>query len=379
MNESSLKIIELAKALIERPSITPKDEGCQTLIAKRLKKIGFQIHSLPFEAVENLFAIRGETGPIFAFAGHTDVVPTGPLQNWKIPPFHPSIEDGFLYGRGAADMKGSIAAIIVAFEALIQKHPHFPLRLAIILTSDEEGPAHHGTKRVMEYLKNEGIFLDYCIVGEPSSQIKLGDNIKIGRRGSMTGHLKIHGSQGHVAYPHKAKNAIHLAMEPLLGLINKEWDNGNEYFPPTTFQISNIAAGTGAGNVIPGHLECQFNFRFSNEQTAEKLQKEVEAHLDNHDLNYDILWEVSGQPFLAPKGKLLQASIASIEELQKIKPALTTDGGTSDARFIAPAGGEVIELGPCNTTIHQVNECVSVEDLNQLSKIYLKILEELID
>lgn len=377
MKESSSKIIELAKALIERPSITPKDEGCQSLIAERLKKIGFQIHSLPFDNVENLFAIRGETGPIFAFAGHTDVVPTGPLQNWKIPPFNPSIESGFLYGRGAADMKGSIAAIIVAFENFIEKHPHFPGRLAIILTSDEEGPAHNGTKKVMEYLKDKGIFLDYCIVGEPSSQIKLGDNIKIGRRGSMTGHLKIHGSQGHVAYPHKAKNAIHLAMQPLLGLINKIWDNGNEYFPPTTFQISNITAGTGAGNVIPGHLECQFNFRFSNEQTAEDLQKEVQAHLDAHDLNYDIHWEISGQPFLTPKGKLLKASIAIIEELQKIKPALTTDGGTSDARFIAPAGGEVIELGPCNTTIHQVNESVSVDDLNQLSKIYQKILETL--
>ncbi len=374
---SDTKTIELAKALIERPSITPKDEGCQTLIAKRLKKLGFTLYSLPFENVENLFAIRGEAAPLFAFAGHTDVVPTGPLNKWKTPPFSPSIENGYLFGRGAADMKGSIAAMVVSIENFLEKHPNHLGSLALILTSDEEGPAHHGTKKVMEYLINQEIYIDYCIVGEPSSQIKLGDNIKIGRRGSMSGYLKVHGLQGHVAYPHKAKNAIHLAMKPLLTLLSKTWDEGNQFFPPTTCQISNINAGTGVCNVIPGHLDCQFNFRFSNEQTSEKLKAEVQAIFNEHELDYSIDWEVSGQPFLAPQGQLLSTTIETIEELQQVKPALTTDGGTSDARFIAAAGGEVIELGPRNATIHQINENVSVAELNQLTNLYEKILEKL--
>lgn len=384
MKQSETNIVALAKALIERASVTPKDEDCQILIAERLKKMGFTIYHLPFENVNNLFAIRLGTReninnmPIFAFAGHTDVVPPGPLTHWRTPPFSPSIDHGLLYGRGAADMKGSIAAIVCSFENFLKKYPEPNGRLALILTSDEEGPAHHGTKRVMEYLKDQGIFINYCIVGEPSSKKQLGDNIKIGRRGSMSGHLKIHGVQGHIAYPHKATNSIHLAMKPLIALIEQTWDQGNQHFPPTSFQISNILAGTGAGNVIPGVLDCHFNFRFSNEQTAETLQAIVASILDRHSVNYDLVWEISGHPFLAVQGKLLSATTRAIEELLNIKPELTTDGGTSDARFIAPAGGEVIELGPCNHTIHQVNECISIEELNQLSILYEKILENLL-
>lgn len=372
------KTLSLTKALIERPSITPSDEGCQTLIAERLKKMGFKIYPLPFENVENLFAIRGDSAPIFAFAGHTDVVPTGPIQKWKSPPFTPHIENGFLFGRGAADMKGSVAAFVVAFENFLEKYPNHAGSLAIILTSDEEGPAHHGTQKVMEHLKKQGIFLDYCIVGEPSAEKKLGDTLKIGRRGSMSGKLKVHGIQGHIAYPHKALNPIHLTMKPLLALVQKIWDEGNAFFPPTSFQISNLSAGTGAGNVIPGHLECDFNFRFSNDQTAENLQMIVHGILDEHELNYDIHWEVSGQPFLAPRGALLSATIEAIEETQKIRPNLKTDGGTSDARFIAPMGGEVIELGPCNASIHQINECVGLNELDELTLLYEKILEKLL-
>lgn len=368
----------LAKALIERPSITPADEGCQALIAERLKKLGFSVYSLAYENVENLFAIRGNAAPIFAFAGHTDVVPIGPIQKWNSPPFTPHIENGFLFGRGAADMKGSVAAFVVAFENFLEKYPHHTGSLALILTSDEEGPAHHGTQKVVEYLKNQGIFLDYCIVGEPSAEKKLGDTLKVGRRGSMSGKLIVHGIQGHIAYPHKALNPIHLTMKPLLALVQKIWDEGNAFFPPTSFQISNLSAGTGARNVIPGHLECDFNFRFSNEQTAEKLQMLVQAILDEHELNYDIHWEVSGQPFLAPRGALLASTIEAIQETLKISPNLKTDGGTSDARFIVSLGGEVIELGPCNATIHQINECVGVDELDQLTHLYEKILEKLL-
>jgi succinyl-diaminopimelate desuccinylase len=378
MNASETKTIELAKALVARPSITPKDEGCQVLIAERLKKIGFKIHHLPFENVDNLFAIRGDNPPTFAFAGHTDVVPTGPLDKWDSPPFSPTIKNGLLYGRGAADMKGSVAAMVVAFENFLEKHPNHPGSLAIILTSDEEGPAHHGTKRVMEYLKEQGILINYCIVGEPSSLKQLGDNIKIGRRGSMSGKLTILGIQGHIAYPHKAINPIHLAMKPLLELVSTTWDQGNQFFPPTSFQISNISAGTGAGNVIPGHLECDFNLRFSTEQNTEKLQAKILSILNAQDIKYEIEWKISGQPFLAQQGKLLSSTIAVIDKLLKLTPSLTTDGGTSDARFIAPAGGEVIELGPCNSTIHQINECVSLDDLNQLTTVYEAILEKLL-
>jgi len=386
--------IELTQELVQRPSVTPKDEGCQELIAQRLEKLGFTIHHLPFGNTQNLWAIHDpaeqnqyhETNklkksnlPIFAFAGHTDVVPAGNISGWHTPPFTPTIKDGFLYGRGAADMKGSIAAMVTAYERLLDPAnnlPPLPCRLAMLLTSDEEGPAHDGTKKVIEYLINNNIKLDYCIVGEPSTRKTLGDNIKIGRRGSMSGTLKIHGIQSHIAHPNSA-NPIHLALSPLQELITKLWDNGNEHFPPTSFQISNLNAGTGAGNVIPGILECWFNFRFSPEHSPETLQKEVQQIFENAEVQYDLHWDVSGIPFLTSQGKLLNVCQSIIKERFNIDPELSTDGGISDARFIAPMGGEVVEIGPLNSTIHRVNECVSINELNNLSDLYEVIIKRL--
>lgn len=376
--EINTETIKLAKALIEKPSITPKDEGCQILIAKRLQALGFNIHTQRFGEVQNLIARYGTSKPLVAFAGHTDVVPVGNLSDWQTPPFTPTVVGEFLYGRGAADMKGGLAAMITATEQFLAKNPKFPGSLAFLITGDEEGPALFGTQKIMEYLSTENIHVDYCVVGEPSSVHQLGDMMKIGRRGSMTGHLVIKGIQGHVAYPHRADNPIHRMLGPLKELSNKIWDQGNDYFPPTSFQISNITGGTGAWNVIPGSMECFFNFRFNTEHSPESLQKNVHGVLETHALNYDLQWHVSGVPFLTQAGKLLQASEAAIRSELGIQPKTSTDGGTSDARFIAGPNTEVIELGPCNATIHAVNERVKIADLNALSRVYEKILENLL-
>lgn len=378
MQDPQTTSIQLTQQLIECPSITPADAGCQIILGEHLEKIGFTVQHLAFQDVQNLWAIRGTKGPIFVFAGHTDVVPPGNLEDWKSPPFTPAIVDGYLYGRGAADMKGSLAAMITATERFVTQYPEFNGSLAFLITSDEEGRAENGTVQVMEYLKSQGVHLDYCLIGEPSSHTQIGDVLKNGRRGSLNGTLKVLGKQGHIAHPHKADNPIHRAFLPLTELINTIWDQGNAYFPATTFQISNIKSGTGAVNVIPGVLECQFNFRFSTEVTPEKLLSRVKTILNTHHLNYALDWHLSGQPFLTKSGRLVTACQKAIQTITGRVPKLSTDGGTSDGRFIAPTGTEVIELGPCNTTIHCVNECVNIEDLNILSKLYEQILKHIL-
>jgi len=375
--------LQLAKSLIERPSITPNDAGCQDLIAHRLSAIGFEIYALPFADVQNLWAIRKSQNPqtavpLLAFAGHTDVVPTGNVKDWDTPPFTPSIKDGYLYGRGAADMKGGLAAMITACERFIDSHPNHPGSIAFLITSDEEGPAINGTAKVMEYLKAQGIYLDYCVIGEPSSQKTVGDVLKNGRRGSFHGTLKILGMQGHVAYPHKADNPIHRALLPLAELVNTEWDSGNEYFPATSFQISNIHSGTGATNVIPGTLECHFNFRFNTESPPEILISKIKNIFENHPLKYELETTTSAYPFLTKMGKLVSACIESVEKITQKTPQLATDGGTSDGRFIAPTGTEVIEFGPCNHSIHAINECVRIEDLEMLTLMYEHVLQRIL-
>lgn len=371
--------IELTQQLIQQVSVTPEDADCQPMLAKRLEAVGFEITNLPFDDVKNLWAVTPGTGPIFCFAGHTDVVPVGDESQWSYPPFAAQIHDGMLYGRGAADMKGSIAAMTVAVENVI-KAKGLPnnARLAYLITSDEEGPAINGTVKVVNWLQENNIHLDYCLVGEPSSTKHVGDIIKNGRRGSLGATLTIHGKQGHVAYPHLAKNPIHLAAPALTEICAQQWDQGNDFFPATSFQISNINGGTGATNVIPGDLHIVCNFRFSTEVTAEQLQQRFEAILQKHDINYSIEWNLSGQPFLTAKGKLVESCVTAIEAGAGIETELSTSGGTSDGRFIAPMGTEVVELGPCNATIHQVDEHVSVEDLNTLTVIYQKLLENLL-
>ena len=370
--------LELSKALIARPSVTPDDRGCQQLLAGRLEKIGFVIENLRFDDVDNLWARRGTTGPLFAFAGHTDVVPTGPLADWDTDPFEPVVRDGYLFGRGTADMKGSIAAMVTACERFIAAHPDHNGSMAFLITSDEEGPAVNGTIKVIEQLEARGEKINWCLVGEPSSQEQTGDTIKNGRRGSLNGVLTIQGRQGHVAYPQLADNPIHRAAPALAELANIEWDRGNDYFPPTTFQVSNIKAGTGAENVIPGTIELLFNLRFSTESTAEALKSQVTAVLDRHGLNYDIQWRLSGQPFLTPAGELVEAARHAIQATAGIATELSTSGGTSDGRFIAPTGAQVVELGPVNATIHQTNECVNIAELDRLSDIYEEILKQLL-
>jgi succinyl-diaminopimelate desuccinylase len=370
--------IELAIDLVSRPSVTPADEGCQELIASRLSALGFQIESLPFGEVKNLWARRGTAAPLFVFAGHTDVVPTGPESQWASPPFSPEIRDGMLYGRGSADMKGSIAAMVTACERFIEAHPAHSGSIAFLITSDEEGPSIDGTVKVVKHLSGHDEMIDWCLVGEPSSTKTVGDVIKNGRRGSLNGTLTIHGQQGHVAYPHLAANPVHLFAPALAELSAIVLDNGNEYFPPTSFQISNIHAGTGATNVIPGDLEVLFNFRYSTEQTQDKLQQEVELILKKHQLDYSLVWQLSGDPFLTPAGELVTAATAAIKETTGIETELSTSGGTSDGRFIAPTGAQVVELGPINATIHSIDECVKVDELNQLSSIYQNILEKLL-
>jgi len=371
-------VIALAKDLIRRPSVTPLDEGCQTLMAERLAKIGFVIEPMVFEDTTNLWARRGSEGPLFCFAGHTDVVPAGPLDKWHTPPFEPTIKDGVLYGRGAADMKGSLAAMVVAVERFVAEHPDHTGSIAFLITSDEEGPFINGTTRVIDTLEARNEKIRWCIVGEPSSTAVVGDVVKNGRRGSITGDLLVRGVQGHVAYPHLAGNPIHKAAPALAELAATVWDEGNAYFPPTSFQIANISAGTGASNVIPGELQVQFNFRFSTELTDMDIRERVEALLDKHGLDYQLSWTLSGQPFLTDTGALLDAAVAAIEAVNGQRPALLTTGGTSDGRFIAPTGAEVIELGPVNATIHKVNECVKADDLDLLADMYQGVLERLL-
>ena len=370
--------LALTKQLIECPSITPEDANCQQIIAAYLEKLGFEVQHLPFDEVKNLWAIRGNPRPLFVFAGHTDVVPPGDLSKWETPPFTPTVKEGYLYGRGTADMKGSLAAMITASERFIHNYPQYLGAIAFLITSDEEGPAKNGTVKVVEHLKNQNIQLDYCIVGEPSGQHSVADTLKNGRRGSLNGYLKILGKQGHIAYPDKAHNAIHSALLPLAELVGTQWDNGNEDFPATSFQIANIKAGTGATNVIPGVLECQFNFRFSPESTPETLLKRVKTILQNHAVQYELDWDVSGLPFLTKKRELVSACIQAIQDITQITPELSTKGGTSDGRFIATTGAQLIEFGPCNATIHCVNECVKIEDLELLSQIYERVLERLL-
>jgi succinyl-diaminopimelate desuccinylase len=370
--------IDLAIQLISKDSVTPEDKGCQKLMTDRLEKLGFVIEELRFGEVDNFWARRGNSAPLFVFAGHTDVVPAGPLGQWKTDPFKPVIQDGILYGRGAADMKGSLAAMVTACEAFIAKNPEHKGSIGFLITSDEEGPAHDGTVRVVEHLENRNEKIDWCLVGEPSSTNKVGDVVKNGRRGSLSGNLTIHGKQGHVAYPHLAMNPVHKASPALVELVAEEWDKGNEFFPQTTFQISNIHAGTGANNVIPGDLEILFNLRFSTEVTETQLRQRVEAILDKHNLNYTLDWHLSGMPFLTPRGELVEATCKAIKAICGYDTELSTAGGTSDGRFIAPTGAQVIELGPLNASIHQINENVAADDLETLSKIYYKIMEHLL-
>lgn len=368
----------LAFDLIARDSTTPADAGCQEAMISRLEPLGFSIHRLRYGAVTNLWAQRGQHAPLFVFAGHTDVVPSGPCELWHNPPFAPAIRDGFLYGRGAADMKGSLAAMITATERFLDQYPQHRGAIGFLITSDEEGPAVDGTAKVMEFLKARGTRIDWCLIGEPTSQYRAGDVIKNGRRGSLTGHLRVLGVQGHVAYPHLAENPIHGLAPALAELCAQTWDQGSEHFPATTFQISNIHGGTGADNVIPGHLDLIFNFRHSTASTATDLQQRVQAILDRHSVRYDLRWILSGQPFLTPAGELVDATRAAIRDTLGIEPQLSTSGGTSDGRFIAPTGAQVLELGPINATIHKLNECVKVQELDELSTIYQRILERLL-
>ena len=369
--------LELTKQLISRQSVTPEDDGCQQLMTDRLVKAGFNIQPLPFEDVDNFWAIRGESGPILCFAGHTDVVPSGPESSWQSPPFEPTVKDGVLTGRGAADMKGSLAAMVVAVENYVANNPNHPGRIAFLITSDEEGIAANGTVKVVEWLKQQNTIPEYCLVGEPSSSEKCGDTIKNGRRGSLGCKLRVLGKQGHVAYPHLADNPIHNVAPALAELANTKWDRGNDFFPATSFQVSNINGGTGATNVIPGELDIVFNFRFSTEVTEQQLRETTEAILNKHQLNYAIDWHLSGQPFLTAEGELVDAAVSAVKQVTGLDTLLSTAGGTSDGRFIAPMGTQVVELGPVNATIHQINECVAVADLDRLTAIYESLLENL--
>ena len=368
---------QLAIDLIKKQSVTPDDAGCQALLSSRLAPLGFDCKNLKFGDVDNLWSLYGDSGPIFCFAGHTDVVPSGDENAWHIPPFQPSIEKGVLYGRGAADMKGSIAAMVTAVERFIKKHPNPGFRIAWLITSDEEGPATEGTVKVVEWLEQRNIKIDWCLVGEPSSSDRIGDTIKNGRRGSLGAHMVVKGIQGHVAYPQLAKNPIHAAAPALAELVSTQWDLGNDSFPQTSCQISNISAGTGATNVIPGSLEVDFNFRFSTEQTPESLKTAAIDIFNRQGLDVEIDWQLSGMPFLTASGSLVKAAVNAISNITGYEPQLSTAGGTSDGRFIAPTGAQVVELGPVNASIHQVNECVSAADLDTLSAIYEQILVEL--
>jgi succinyl-diaminopimelate desuccinylase len=370
-------VLSLAMDLLSRQSVTPEDAGCQTLMAQRLAAVGFNIEIMEFADTLNMWARRGGGKPLFCFAGHTDVVPTGPLSQWHTPPFTPTIIGDSLFGRGAADMKGSLAAMIIATERFLAEQPAPAFDLAFLITSDEEGPFVNGTVRVIDVLEKRNEKISWCLVGEPSSSLKVGDVIKNGRRGSLTGQLTVKGIQGHVAYPHLADNPVHKAVPALAELAAEQWDNGNAFFPATSFQIANISAGTGASNVVPGELHVMFNFRYSTEVTAEQLQQRVQALLDKYGLNYQLDWILNGLPFLTDKGSLVEAVLSAVEQVQGFSPRLETTGGTSDGRFIAPTGAQVVELGPCNATIHKVNECVSIHDLTLLADMYQALLHHL--
>ncbi len=370
--------LELAKALIARRSLTPDDAGCQDILIERLEKLGFTIERMRFGNVDNFWARRGTTAPVVCFAGHTDVVPSGPIEQWDSEPFTPTIRDGYLFGRGAADMKTSLAAFITAIEEFLAAHPDHAGSIALLITSDEEGVAVDGTVKVVETLKARNELIDHCIVGEPTCVNQLGDMVKNGRRGSLSGKLTVKGVQGHISYPHLAKNPIHMAAPAIAELAATQWDNGNEYFPPTSWQISNIKGGTGATNVIPGTVDILFNFRFSTASTVDGLKQQVHAVLDKHGLEYDLMWELSGRPFLTPRGSLVAALASAIKEITGIETALSTTGGTSDGRFIADICPQVCELGPPNATIHKINECVAVSEIEPLKDIYRTTLRNLL-
>ncbi|MGZ8212111.1 MAG: succinyl-diaminopimelate desuccinylase [Burkholderiales bacterium] len=372
-----MKTLDLAKALISRRSVTPDDAGCLDLIAERLRPLGFACERMDRNGVSNLWARRGSKSPVLCFAGHTDVVPTGPLEQWTSDPFEPTARDGALYGRGASDMKSSIAAFVVAVEAFVKNHPDHAGSIALLLTSDEEGPATDGTVKVVEALAARGEKPDYCIVGEPTSMKRTGDMIKNGRRGSLSAELIVKGVQGHVAYPHLARNPIHEVAAAIAELAQTEWDRGNEYFPPTTWQISNIHGGTGANNVIPGSVQIRFNFRFSTASTVESLQTRTHGILDRHGLEYDLNWSYDGRPYLTGRGDLVDVVARAIRSVTGIETELSTTGGTSDGRFIADICPQVVEFGPTNATIHKINECIALEDFQVLPRIYEQVLVEL--
>lgn len=374
--------LQLSEQLIARPSVTPDDQHCQNILIERLSKAGFECETIASGGVTNLWALKrgtdGVNAKLLAFAGHTDVVPTGPLEQWTSPPFVPTHRDGRLYGRGAADMKTSIAAFVVSSEEFVAAHPAHRGSLAFLITSDEEGPATDGTVKVIEALKARGERLDYCVVGEPTSNAMFGDMVKNGRRGSMSGKLTVKGVQGHIAYPHLAKNPIHSLAPALAELVAEHWDNGNEYFPPTTWQVSNLHGGTGATNVIPGHIELLFNFRFSTASTVEELQARVHAILNAHALEYDLAWSVSGLPFLTPRGTLSNALEDAIFSETGVRTELSTTGGTSDGRFIAQICEQVVEFGPLNGSIHKIDEHVEVASIEPLKNVYRRVLETLL-
>jgi len=369
---------DLCTELIARRSVSPKDEGCQLILAARLEAMGFTVENMPFGEVSNLWARRGTEGPLVCLAGHTDVVPPGDSAQWQSEPFSATVRDGYLYGRGAADMKGSIAAMITACERFVADNGEIKGSIAFLITSDEESIAVDGTRKVIETLQSRGEKIEYCVVGEPSSSEALGDVIRNGRRGSLNGTLTVHGTEGHVAYPDLANNPVHRFMPALAELCAQTWDQGNEYFPPTSFQLSNIHAGEGTNNVIPGEMTALFNFRFSSEVTAEDLMEKTESIFNAHYENYTLEWQLSGNPFITAEGVLTDAVSRAIESVTGLTTQLSTSGGTSDGRFIAPTGAEVVEIGPCNRTIHKVNECVSVADLEDLSRIYQGILTNLL-
>ncbi|MGE4616179.1 MAG: succinyl-diaminopimelate desuccinylase [Gammaproteobacteria bacterium] len=370
--------LELTCDLITCKSVTPADAGCLSLIEARLVERGFAATRLPSGDVDNLWAIRGSGGPVFAFAGHTDVVPPGSLESWHTPPFEPVVKNGLLYGRGAADMKGSLAAMVIAAERYLDLHSNHRGSIAFLLTSDEEGPAVDGTIKIVEYLKRNAIEIQWCVVGEPSSAERLGDTVRVGRRGSLNARLLVRGEQGHIAYPQRASNPIHKSLGALIELKSHVWDGGNEYYPPTSFQISNINAGTGVENIIPQDLEVLFNFRYSTENSAATLQQAVIEILDRFGLDYELDWHLSGEPFLTPGGELVDTASRVIQDLLGVTPELSTGGGTSDGRFIVPMGVQLVEIGPVNATIHKINECVAVDDLDRLTDVYGAILERML-
>ena len=370
--------LELAKALIARRSLTPDDAGCQDILIERLEKLGFKIERMRFGAVDNFWARRGTAAPLICFAGHTDVVPTGPVEKWGSEPFTPTIRDGMLYGRGSADMKTSLAAFVTSIEEFVAAHPAHSGSIALLVTSDEEGVAVDGTEKVVLALQARNELIDYCIVGEPTCATQLGDTLKNGRRGSLSGTLVVNGIQCHIAYPHLGKNPIHLAAPAIAELANTSWDQGNEYFPPTTWQISNIQGGTGATNVVPGTVEILFNFRFSTASTVDGLKAKVHAILDKHGLDYDLEWALSGKPYLTPKGSLVVAVAQAIKDTTGVEAELSTSGGTSDGRFIADICPQVLEIGPLNATIHKIDECVAVADIEPLKEIYRRTLVNLL-